>query len=172
MRWGLIPGWWKKAAKEMPATFNARAESVAEKPMFRDAFKDAPLHHPGERILRMDGREGRQAAASLHGGRRLAGARLRRAMGSLARSRRPAKRSCPARSSSPARAHGWSPITTACRCCWRKRISMRGLTARWAPKRSSRRRNPPCANGPVSPRLNRTGVGDDDPTIIEPTTPN
>ena len=39
MRWGLIPGWWKKAAKEMPATFNARAESVAEKPMFRDAFK-------------------------------------------------------------------------------------------------------------------------------------
>ena len=40
MRWGLIPGWWKKAAKEMPATFNARAESVAEKPMFRNAFKD------------------------------------------------------------------------------------------------------------------------------------
>jgi putative SOS response-associated peptidase YedK len=39
MRWDLIPGWRKKAAKEMPATFNARAESVAEKPMFRDAFK-------------------------------------------------------------------------------------------------------------------------------------
>src|SRR6202161_2220063 len=39
MRWGFIPGWWKKAAKEMPATFNARAKSVAEKPMFRNAFK-------------------------------------------------------------------------------------------------------------------------------------
>ena len=38
MRWGLIPGWWKKTVKEMPATFNARAESVADKPMFRDAF--------------------------------------------------------------------------------------------------------------------------------------
>ena len=25
MRWGLIPGWWKKSPKEMPATFNARA---------------------------------------------------------------------------------------------------------------------------------------------------
>jgi putative SOS response-associated peptidase YedK len=40
MRWGLIPGWWKKPLKEMRlATFNARAETVAEKPMFRDSFK-------------------------------------------------------------------------------------------------------------------------------------
>jgi hypothetical protein len=36
---------------------------------------------------RVDGREGGQAATSLHRGRRLAGARLRRSMGSLARSR-------------------------------------------------------------------------------------
>jgi putative SOS response-associated peptidase YedK len=34
MRWDLIPGWWKKTAKEVPSTFNARAETVAEKPMF------------------------------------------------------------------------------------------------------------------------------------------
>ena len=39
VRWGLIPNWWKKSAKEIPATFNARAETVATKPMFRDAFK-------------------------------------------------------------------------------------------------------------------------------------
>lgn len=40
MRWGLIPNWWHKPLKEMKlATFNARAESVATKPMFRDAFK-------------------------------------------------------------------------------------------------------------------------------------
>ena len=40
MRWGLIPGWWKKPLKEMRvATFNARAETIAEKPMFRDSFK-------------------------------------------------------------------------------------------------------------------------------------
>src|SRR5215467_13365705 len=39
MRWGLVPWWRKKKIKEMPATFNARAETVAEKPMFRDAFK-------------------------------------------------------------------------------------------------------------------------------------
>jgi putative SOS response-associated peptidase YedK len=39
MRWGLIPYWWKKPLKQLPATFNARADSVVEKPVFRDAFK-------------------------------------------------------------------------------------------------------------------------------------
>jgi putative SOS response-associated peptidase YedK len=39
MRWGLIPAWWAKSLKEVPATFNARAESGADKSMFRDAFK-------------------------------------------------------------------------------------------------------------------------------------
>jgi putative SOS response-associated peptidase YedK len=39
MRWGLIPWWWKKPLKQLPASFNARAESVVDKPMFRDAFK-------------------------------------------------------------------------------------------------------------------------------------
>jgi hypothetical protein len=37
MRWGLIPGWWEKLLKELRlATFNARAEAIAEKQMFRD----------------------------------------------------------------------------------------------------------------------------------------
>src|SRR5258708_5775863 len=39
MRWGLIPRWWKKPVKQLPATFNARADSIADKPMFRDAFE-------------------------------------------------------------------------------------------------------------------------------------
>jgi putative SOS response-associated peptidase YedK len=40
MRWGLIPGWWKKPLEEFRlATFNARAETISEKPMFRDSFK-------------------------------------------------------------------------------------------------------------------------------------
>jgi hypothetical protein len=41
MRWGLIPSWWKKTVKEVPSTFNARAETVANKPMVR-----AALHRP------------------------------------------------------------------------------------------------------------------------------
>jgi putative SOS response-associated peptidase YedK len=40
MRWGLVPSWWNKALKELRlATFNARAETVAEKPFYRSAFK-------------------------------------------------------------------------------------------------------------------------------------
>jgi putative SOS response-associated peptidase YedK len=39
MRWGLVPSWWQKSLKDVPATFNARAETVADKPMFRDAFR-------------------------------------------------------------------------------------------------------------------------------------
>ncbi len=39
MYWGLVPSWWKKPLKELPATFNARAETLAERPMFRGAFK-------------------------------------------------------------------------------------------------------------------------------------
>jgi putative SOS response-associated peptidase YedK len=39
MRWGLVPAWWKKSAKEAPPSFNARAESIAETPMFQSAFK-------------------------------------------------------------------------------------------------------------------------------------
>ncbi len=35
MRWGLAPSWWKKPLSELPATFNARAEAVAEKPSRR-----------------------------------------------------------------------------------------------------------------------------------------
>ena len=39
MRWGLVPYWWKKSLKEVPSTFNARAERVADGPMWRGAFK-------------------------------------------------------------------------------------------------------------------------------------
>jgi putative SOS response-associated peptidase YedK len=39
MYWGLVPSWWKKPLKELPATFNARAETLAERPMFLGAFK-------------------------------------------------------------------------------------------------------------------------------------
>jgi putative SOS response-associated peptidase YedK len=40
MRWGLVPNWWKKSLKELKlATFNARAETIMDKPFFRSAFK-------------------------------------------------------------------------------------------------------------------------------------
>jgi putative SOS response-associated peptidase YedK len=40
MRWGLVPWWWSKPLKELRmATFNARAETVETKSVFRDAFE-------------------------------------------------------------------------------------------------------------------------------------
>jgi putative SOS response-associated peptidase YedK len=39
MRWGLVPSWWQKTIKDVKlATFNARAETVTTKPLFRQAW--------------------------------------------------------------------------------------------------------------------------------------
>jgi putative SOS response-associated peptidase YedK len=58
---GLIPYWWKKPVKQLPATFNARAEGVASKPMFRDTFKRHRCIIPAsgyyEWIKRPDGKQ-------------------------------------------------------------------------------------------------------------------
>ncbi len=46
MYWGLIPSWWKKPLTELPSTFNARAETVAERPMFRGALSHMVVSRP------------------------------------------------------------------------------------------------------------------------------
>jgi putative SOS response-associated peptidase YedK len=38
-RWWLVPSWWNRSLKELPTLFNAKAETVAEKPAFRGAFR-------------------------------------------------------------------------------------------------------------------------------------
>ena len=107
MRWGLVPGWWKKTAREMPATFNAR-RNLSPTSRCSATRSEPPLHHPGERLLRMDRRERRQAAASLHRGRRLARSRPSPALWDRWRDPASGDECCPARSSCAARAHGWS----------------------------------------------------------------
>src|SRR5215813_8921380 len=62
MRWGLVPYWWKKPLKQVPSTFNARAETVISTPMFRDAFQAPSVHCAGKRLLRVAQEAGRQAA--------------------------------------------------------------------------------------------------------------
>ena len=40
MRWGLVPSWWKRPLRDLKiATFNARAETVESKAMFRSPLK-------------------------------------------------------------------------------------------------------------------------------------
>jgi len=39
LRWGLVP-WWAKDIKVGFSNINAKAETVAEKPAYRDAFKE------------------------------------------------------------------------------------------------------------------------------------
>jgi putative SOS response-associated peptidase YedK len=47
MRWGFIPSW-SKDAKSGPLLINARAETAAEKPAFRSAFKSSRCLIPAD----------------------------------------------------------------------------------------------------------------------------
>lgn len=58
MRWGLVPSWWKKPLGELPSTFNARAETVMEKPMFRSAFKSRRCIIPASGFYEWTGKPG------------------------------------------------------------------------------------------------------------------
>ena len=58
MRWGLVPFFWKKSLKEVPATFNARAETVAENRTFRESFKRRPCIIPASGFFEWTGEKG------------------------------------------------------------------------------------------------------------------
>ena len=85
MRWGLIPFFWKKSLKEEPATFNARAETVAEKPMFRESFRRRRCIIPASGFFEWtheaDGKQPHLFTAADG----IADPRLRRSLGSLDR---------------------------------------------------------------------------------------
>jgi putative SOS response-associated peptidase YedK len=63
----------------MPATFNARAESVADKPMFRDAFKRYRCIAPASGYYKWIARPDGKAAPFISAGRRRT--QLRRPLG-------------------------------------------------------------------------------------------
>jgi putative SOS response-associated peptidase YedK len=77
-----VPQWWKKSLKELPSTFNARAETITGRPMFRDAFRERRCIIPAWGYYEADA--DRQAALLHFRPRRLDTA-LCRIMGRMAR---------------------------------------------------------------------------------------
>ena len=69
MRWQLIPSWWKKSLKDLPATFNARAETVAEAHV-PGCVQARPMLDPGVWVLQVADHTGREAAVLHHVGLR------------------------------------------------------------------------------------------------------
>jgi putative SOS response-associated peptidase YedK len=57
-RWWLIPHFWSKPLKALPAAFNARSEELAQKPFWRDAFRQQRCIVPatGWREFRAEGK--------------------------------------------------------------------------------------------------------------------
>jgi putative SOS response-associated peptidase YedK len=166
MRWSLVPSWWKKPLKELPATFNARAETVAEKPMFRSAFKARRCIIPASGFYEWTGKPGAKTPHyfSAPNGHPLAFAGL------CQRWRGPETREDVNSATivvGPANAwmerfHNRMPII----------LDWRDAEAWIAGEQPGELLNPPPENAlqewVVSSRVNRSGVGDDEPALIEP----
>jgi len=167
MRWGLVPGWWKKRIKEVPATFNARAESVAEKAMFRDAFRKRRCIIPASGFYEWTGAKGDRQP---HLFTAADGAPVLGFAGLWDRWRDPSS--------------GEGILSCTVIVCnsseWMKRFHDRmpvileakdfgaWLDGSLGPAALTCAAESALRSWPVSPRINRTGVGDEDPTVIEP----
>src|SRR4051794_9062762 len=65
-RWWLIPASWNKPLKELPTSFNARAEGIATSPFFRDAFSKRRCLMPATGWYEYQGKAGKKRSFCFH----------------------------------------------------------------------------------------------------------
>jgi putative SOS response-associated peptidase YedK len=163
MRWGLVPFFWKKSLKEVPATFNARAESIAEKPMFREAFRRRRCIIPASGFFEWTGERGDKQP---HLFTAADGSPILAFAGLWDRWRNPATGEelllVSGASDWMIPYHDRMPVLLSAGDIDGWLSGMLGADALRPAAEATLR------EWPVSKRLNRTGVGHDDPTTIEP----
>lgn len=164
MRWGLVPSWWKKPLNELPSTFNARAETLAETPMFRSAFKARRCIIPASGFYEWTGAPGSKTPHyfTARSGEPLAFAALWE----------------PATHPETGEPLASTTIVVGPANGWMSRfhdrmpviLDWRDAGAWMAGGRLAELLRPPPEDALqewiVSPRVNRSGVGDDDPALI------
>lgn len=166
MRWGFAPSWWKKPLRELPATFNARAETIAEKPMFRSAFAASRCIIPASGFYEWTGAKGAKTPHyfSARDGRPLAFAGICGACRDV---------------ESDARIETATIIVGPANDWMRPFHDRMPIILDWRDANAwlrgddpgARLRPPPedaLQEWIVSRRVNRSSEGDDDPTLIEP----
>ncbi len=162
-----MPFFWKKTLKDLPATFNARAETVAEKPMFRAAFQKRRCIIPASGFFEWTGEKGNKQP---HLFTAADGSPLLAFAGLWDRWHDPATDemvlSCTvivcAANAWMAAYHDRMPVLL------RPEDFDAWLDGTLGPEALRPAAESALREWPVSRRVNRTGEGDDDPTFIEP----
>jgi len=70
-RWWMIPRFWSKSLKALPASFNARMDEIQVKPFWRDAFRSSRCLVPATGWREFAGKAGKKQPYHFHFGHRL-----------------------------------------------------------------------------------------------------
>lgn len=166
MRWGLVPLWWQKALKDVPATFNARAEGIATKPMFRDAFKRRRCIVPASGFYEWTGPKSDRVP---HLFTAADGSPLLALAGLWEHWRSPESEDLLSCTIIVSGASAWmTPYHNRMPVLLREADFTAWLDGSLGADALKPAAESALREWTVSKRVNRTGVGDEDPTIIEP----